>query len=179
MAKYPSVFHLVADVFTQKGVTAVLIGGFAVNHYKVTRQTADVDFLVTKDDFERIAGLLEREGFKKDYAQEVFARLTGSGQYLLDIDFMFVDKDTLDKIMKDAERVSIAGNDFIVPSVYHLIALKLHAIKYNPKIREYKDLADIIELVRANKLAVGDDEFKQLCLKYGTQDLYDKIIRGV
>jgi hypothetical protein len=157
----------------------VLIGGFAVNHYKVTRQTADADFLITKEDFERVLVLLEKEGLRKDYSQEVFARLAADKQYLLDVDFMFVDKDTLEKIIKDGEKTSISGKDFIVPSLYHLIALKLHAIKYNPKIREYKDLADIVELIRANKLAVGDAEFKQLCFKYGTPELYDKIVKGV
>ena len=178
MAQYPNIFQLVSDVFGQKGVTAVLIGGFAVNYYKVTRQTADADFLITKDDFERIVVLLEKEGFKKDYAQDVFARLTADKKYLMDVDFMFVDKDTLDKIIKEGQKANIAGEDFMVPSLYHLIALKLHAIKYNRKIREYKDLADIIELVRVNKVAVGDDEFKQLCLKYGTPELYDKIAQG-
>ena len=43
-----SVFHLISDATESEGVSCVLIGGFAINHYRVTRQTADVDFLITK-----------------------------------------------------------------------------------------------------------------------------------
>jgi len=170
-----TVFNLVSDIIKKENIRCVLIGGFAVNYYKVTRQTADIDFLITKDDFVKISGLLGKQGFRKDDEQEVFARFIGGKPYLMDIDFMFVDKETLDKIIKEGRQISIAGENFTVPSLNHLIALKLHAIKYNPKLREYKDLADIIELIRVNMLKVKDPEFKNLCLKYGTEELYKKI----
>jgi len=32
-----------------------LIGGFAVNYYKVARYTADVDFLIAEEDFEKVS----------------------------------------------------------------------------------------------------------------------------
>ncbi len=177
--KYPTIFHLISSICSTKNISFVLIGGFAVNYYKVTRHTIDVDFLTTKSDFNKIVGLLEEEGFKQDYAQEVFARLTAEKSYLMDIDFMFVDREVLDKIIKEGEEVNIAGCKFIVPSLFHLIALKLHAIKYNPKIREYKDLADIIDLIKINKVDATANEFKDLCLKYGTEDLYHKILEKV
>lgn len=177
--QYPTIFHLLSDVFTKADAASVLIGGFAVNYYKVSRQTADVDFLITKEDFEMIRNLLEEKGFKKDYEEVVFARLIGDKPYMMDIDFMFVDKDTLDKIINEGKKISIARQKFIVPSLNHLIALKLHAIKHNPKIREYKDLPDVIQLIRINKLSVKDSEFKALCLKYGTEELYNKILERV
>ena len=52
--KYPTVFHLISTVVDKADVHCVLIGGFAVNYYKVTRQTADVDFLITENDFKKI-----------------------------------------------------------------------------------------------------------------------------
>ena len=179
LMKYPTIFHLISDIFAKKSVNCILIGGFAVNYYKVTRQTADIDFLITKEDFERISSLLEKEGFKKDSSQEVFARFIAEKSYLMDIDFMFVDNETLDKIIKEGKETNIAGVKFIVPSLYHLIALKLHAIKYNPKIREYKDIADIIALIKVNKLKAKNNEFNKLCLKYGTEEIYHKILEGV
>ena len=174
--KYPTIFHLIAELAERNAVSVVLIGGFAVNHYKVTRQTADVDFLITKEGFEKILGQLEKEGFKKGYSQEVFAQLSAPDAYLMDIDFMFVGRDTLAKIIAEAQETSIAGKKFMVPSLRHLIALKLHAIKYNPGIREYKDLTDIIELIKVNALRYKDDEFKVLCLRYGSEELYRKIL---
>ncbi|MFH1783014.1 MAG: nucleotidyl transferase AbiEii/AbiGii toxin family protein [Candidatus Omnitrophota bacterium] len=177
--QYPTIFHLFSDIFAKGNVDCVLIGGFAVNYYKVSRQTADVDFLITKEDFEKILNLLVKEGFRKDYEEAVFARLLGEGPYLMDVDFMFVDKDTLGKIIKDGKDISIAKQKFIVPSLNHLIALKLHAIKYNPGIREYRDLPDIVQLIKINKVNIKDTEFKDLCLKYGTAELYNKLLENI
>lgn len=177
--RYRSIFHLACEVFKREGIRAVLIGGFAVNYYKVTRQSADVDFLITEEDFKKILPLFEEQGYKIGYAQEVFARLKSDNFYLMDLDFMFVDRDTLDKIVKAAKVVAIAEQKFIVPSLEHLIALKLHSLKYNPALRENKDLYDIVELIRINKMQVKTKEFKELCLKFGTKELYDKILQKI
>ncbi len=177
--KYPTIFHLACEVFKKEGVYAVLIGGFAVNYYKVTRQSADVDFLISENDFKKILPLFKGQGYKLDYTQEVFARLKSDNFYLMDIDFMFVDKDTLHKIIKAGKEVPIAGQKFILPSLGHLIALKLHSLKYNPKLRENKDLSDIVELIRVNKMQAKTKEFKELCLKFGTKELYDKILQKI
>jgi hypothetical protein len=174
-----SVFHLISDFTHEQGVSCVLIGGFAINYYRVTRQTADVDFLITKEDFDKIVGLLEKSGYKKALLQENFAQLQSSRLFLLDVDFMFVDKETLTKIMKEGERLRIVGQTFVVPSLHHLIALKLHSIKHNPKIRITKDLPDIINLIRINKVNVNEKKFKELCLKYGSQEIYNKITEAV
>lgn len=176
---YPNIFHLISDISKKTGISCVLIGGFAVNYYKVTRQTADVDFLITKEDFEKVAPLLKKVGYKQDFVQEVFIRLESNRLYLMDIDFMFVDKDTIDKIIKDAKRISIDGQEFTVPSLSNLIALKLHSLKYNLKLRENKDLPDIVDLIRINKIDCKTKEFQELCLKYGTGEIYQKILERI
>ncbi len=177
--KYPTLFHLISAAVEEKKVSCVLIGGFAVNYYKVSRYTAVLDFLITKDDFKKILVLLEQEGYRQGYGHEVFSRLRTESDYLLDIDFMFVDRETLDKIIKDASQIYIAGEKFLVPSLEHLIALKLHAIKHNPEVREDRDLPDIVNMARSNGLDTESPGFKKLCLQYGTQELYDKIVRKV
>lgn len=174
-----SVFHLISDLMHDEEVPCVLIGGFAINHYRVTRQTADVDFLITKEGFDKIIRLLEKAGYKKALMHENFAQLQSSRLSLLDVDFMFVDQVTLTKIIKEGEKLKIVGQTFIVPSLYHLIALKLHSIKYNLKIRLTRDLPDIINLIRINKVNIKEKRFKKLCLKYGTADIYDRILEAI
>lgn len=174
-----SVFKLISEAVRKTGVSCVLIGGFAVNFYKVSRQTADVDFLITKEDFGKISAMLKEVGYKNISDQENFNQLQNSDAALMDVDFMFVDEDTLAQIKKEGQPSKIAGQEFLVPSLNHLIALKLHAIRYNPKIRLLKDLPDIINLVRINKINVADVKFRELCLKYGTEDVYQKIREAV
>ncbi len=173
--KYRTIFHLISSVFKKKSSACVLIGGFAVNFHKVQRATVDVDFLTTKEDFQAIYGILEKEGFKKFSEKETFAQLENNKEYIKNLDFMFVDKDVLDKIVKEGRQVTIAGQDFKVPSLFHLIALKLHAIKFDKK-REYKDLVDIVDLIRNNKVNIKSEDFKNLCLKFGTQELYNRLL---
>ena len=174
--KHPTPFHLISDICGKAGITCVLIGGFAVNYYKVTRQTVDVDFLITKEDFEKISVLLEKAGYSKDYTEKVFSRFKSDGTYLMDIDFMFVDRGTLNKIIENGKEISIAKQKFIVPSLDILIALKIHALKYNIKIRQHKDLPDIINLIRINKFDFKSKKFKNLCLEYGTEEIYNQIM---
>ncbi len=177
--KFENVFHLLSNVFKKTNKHCILIGGFAVNYYNVTRQTADIDFLVSEDDFNIILEFLKKEGYEVDYTHKVFVRLKGKGKYIIDIDFLFVDKTTFDGIKLDSQEIKIAGEDFYVPSLEHLIALKLHSIKYNQKNREFKDLPDIINLIKANKVKYKKKQFKDICLKYGTAELYNKIRESI
>ncbi|MFZ5799903.1 MAG: nucleotidyl transferase AbiEii/AbiGii toxin family protein [Candidatus Omnitrophota bacterium] len=171
-----SVFHLISEVTSKAGVSCILIGGFAVNCYKVTRQTVDLDFLITKDDFDKIRPALEKAGYKQITREKNFAQLKSSRLSLLDVDFMFVEGETFAKIIGEGREVKIAGQKFIVPSLEHLLALKLHSIKFNPKLRLMRDLPDIVNLIRINKVNVNSEKFKELCLKYGTGEIYDKIL---
>ena len=157
-------------------ISCVLIGGFAINFYNVTRQTADVDFLITQDDFDKIKKQLQEHGYKEDTVEKVFARYKSDAMKLMDLDFMFIGKETLDKMIKEGKEITIAGQKFLVPSLLHLIALKLHSIKYNPELRVLKDLPDIMSLIKENNLDIKSTEFKEICLKYGTEELYRKII---
>lgn len=174
-----SVFHLISDLTKKEGISCILIGGFAVNYYRVTRQTADVDLLITKEDFDKIIILLEKAGYKKEILQENFVQLKSSQLSLMDVDFMFVEQETLTRILKESQDVEIAKQKFLVPSLNHLIALKLHSIKYNPKMRITKDLPDIINLIRINEIKFKEIEFKELCLKFGTDEIYQKILEAL
>ena len=171
-----SVFHLISDLTQEEGVPCILIGGFAVNYHKVTRQTADVDFLITEKNFSKILKFLEEAGYKKGLAQDNFVQLQSSRLSLMDVDFMFVDEATLGKILEEGKQLKIAGQKFIVPSLNHLIALKLHSIKFNPKIRFAKDFPDIVSLIRINGVDIKDKTFKELCLKYGTEEIYCQLL---
>jgi predicted nucleotidyltransferase len=172
--KYLNKFELVSTEMQRKKVSCILIGGFAINFYNVVRQTVDIDFLITKNDFEKILPALHVQGYKVMRQSEVFANLESSDRHLLALDYMFIDQDVFGKILKDGRKVQIAKGKFTIPSLNHLIALKLHSIKGNPK-RELKDLPDIVGLIENNGVDVRSKSFEQLCLKYGNPGLLEKI----
>jgi hypothetical protein len=97
----------------------------------------------------------------------------------MDVDFMFVDQDTLTKILKESQAIEIAKQKFLVPSLDHLIALKLHSIKHNRKLRLTRDLPDIINLIKINEVNFKSKKFKELCLQFGTEEIYGKILEAL
>lgn len=172
---YPTVFDLIANEFEKAGVVYALVGGFAVNAYHVARQTADVDLLIAADDLKKAGQALEASGYRKAVVADVVARFEGDGKRLMDIDLLLVDPETLRQIREDGKSVKIAGNEFRVPSLRHLIAMKLHAIKSDPSKRWAKDLPDIVALMEKNGLFLAEPGMEELCKKFGTADILIKL----
>lgn len=172
---YPTVFDLIADVFGKAGVVYALVGGFAVNAHHVSRQTADVDLLIVADDLEKAGRALEASGYRKAAVADVVARFEGDGKRLMDIDLLLVDPATLRQVCDAGKLVKIAGNEFRVPSLRHLIAMKLHSIKGDPSKRLSKDLPDIVALMKRNGLTLADPGMEGLCRRFGTPDIFEKL----
>jgi hypothetical protein len=169
-------FHLVADACRKTGSPGVLIGGFAVNFYKVTRQTADIDIMISEEGYRKIESILINAGFRRDFSDHVAIKLTGGASHLMDLDFVLVDDDTLRKMLKDGREAKIAGELFTVPSLNNLLALKLHSLKHNMKNRLLKDLPDIANLVKVNRVDFKGAQFKNLCQDYADEEIYRRLL---
>jgi len=175
--KYPTVFDLIASEFKRAGILHVLVGGFAVNHYGVTRQTLDVDFMIVTEDYLKALEILKPHGYEEILKHDIFTRLKSPKKEWMDVDFLFVDSKTIRGILKTGGKTCISGHAFMVPSLEHLIAMKLHSLKHNIKMREYKDLMDILGLIQGNKVDVRTEKFRKLCTDFGTQEVYQKIVK--
>lgn len=176
MAKGVLIFETLAAEFERAKMTCLLIGGFAVNHYQVSRQTNDIDFLTTEEDFRKILGPLKKLEYEEFHRGETFVWLRSRRPAWMIVDFMFVGPPTFERMLREGEKIKFEGTEWVVPSLEHLIALKLHAIKNNSD-RELRDMLDIVDLIKSNKFEVRTDRFKALCLKHGTQEIYEKVLR--
>lgn len=177
--KYPTVFHLMAQEFAKVKIPFVLIGGFAVNHYRFSRATGDVDILMAEEDYAKARPILEKGGYEEVIFGKIFARFAHKKQTFLNLDVLFIDRNSMKGILKDANETKMEGMKIKVPSLKHLMALKLHALKNNPVNREIPDLIDLVNLIRENKIDVKKASFRELCLKYGSKDLYERIVQSV
>ncbi len=172
-----NVFDHIASAIKETKAHIVLIGGFAVNYYGVSRHTADVDFLTSEKDYALIFNFLKKFQYSELVRNRLFARVSSTTAEF-DLDFLFTKTDTLNGIFKAGRKVKIANHSFTVPSLLHLIALKVHSWKQEPGTREYRDFSDIVELVRRNKLHVKTKKFQDIFLKYGTKEFYDKVVKA-
>ena len=172
-------FDVVLSGLRREGIPCVLIGGFALGFHNFARVTSDIDFLISEKDAKRAIEILQASGFAlKEENKDLFVRFASKNPDLIDVDFVFVEPATLQEVIKDGKEVTSGSITLMVPSLRHLIALKLHAIKNN-RHRELKDLLDIVTLIRTNKLDFKSAEFKAMCLKYGTEETYGKITNAL
>jgi hypothetical protein len=90
------------------------------------------------------------------------------------VDLLYVDEETAAKMLRQPKELRVAGTTCIVPTLPHLVALKLHAVR-NSLRREPRDFADIVELLRANPGAVEREEVRRLCATYGPAGMWEKL----
>ncbi len=72
-------------------------------------------------------------------------------------------------------KVNLYGTTVRMPSLEHLLSLKLHALKNTRLDRFLKDFLDVENLIRINKLDLKSENIRQLFQKYGTMEVYEKV----
>jgi D-arabinose 1-dehydrogenase-like Zn-dependent alcohol dehydrogenase len=170
-----SIFQFLSALFARHNVQAVLVGGYALIANKVQRMTFDIDFMVSASDCRKVEQELLLIGYTVCNRQEAFVQFRGGKQGLRDIDFLIGDRQTVETLIRMGKAVTIAGEEFIVPSPQHLIAMKLHSIAGN-KMRELKDFPDVVQLISANRINPKDENIRSLFEKNALMELYQKII---
>jgi len=88
---------------------------------------------------------------------------------------MLVKEETFDKLSAEAVSAPPNAGGARCVSLLHLLALKCHAVKHGHKGRIVKDADDVIHLVQLNRVDVQRPEVREIFLKYGTTDLYEKV----
>lgn len=169
-----SVLPLLAEISEKTHLPILLIGGYALQAYGVSRQTMDVDVLVADADAGAMGAALQRAGYAQVVRSEIFARYRHPSIALADVDVLFVDGDTATRMSGQATRWVVGETTCLVPALRHLVAMKLHAVRSNPQ-REPRDFADIVELVRANPGSFSQEELRGLCVKYGPEGAWEKL----
>jgi hypothetical protein len=170
-----SALDILAESIAAESLRMLLIGGYALHAYGVARQTADVDCLAPDEVVARLDRALKAAGYNCIAQTENFRRYRSSSVYLMDIDVLSVSSETYNKLSIASQTSLIQNLHFRIPSLLHLIALKLHAIRNNPN-REARDLGDIAELIRMNKTQIPPAELREICQKYAPDGWTDRIM---
>ncbi len=146
----------ILDILTananEHGLQFIVIGGHAVNAYGERRQTGDLDVLVREADRNGWEDLLISMRYTLFHRHKAFLQFKPPDLEVWPIDIMLVDDKTFDGLFTESQEVNFGGTrDVRIPSVEHLIALKLNALRQVGKERELKDLADIVALMRIGR----------------------------
>ena len=170
-------FQQLKEEAQKRNLKFLVIGGLAVNMYGYSRDTADLDLLVRRDDSDVWSGIFATLGYTVDRDAGTFIQFSPPQAGAWPVDLMVVGDSTFQEMIPHAKLVEIYGEQLLIPALEHLIALKLHALKHSHAGRFLKDYLDVENLVRVNKVDLRANKVRQLFLKYGTVELYEKLSR--
>jgi predicted nucleotidyltransferase len=170
-------FQQIATAGSREGLRFLVIGGLAVVHYGYSRDTADLDLLIRRDDRERWLRVFLELGYTVDQDRDVFVQLSPPQAGAWPVDLMLVRDPTFNDMLAAAVPVNMFGAEVLVPALEHLLALKVHALKHGHLGRHLKDYLDVENLIRINHLDLNSDPMRRLFEKHGTLELYEKLSR--
>ncbi|MCG3150522.1 MAG: hypothetical protein PCFJNLEI_04008 [Verrucomicrobiae bacterium] len=162
-----------AQVLNPVKPEALLIGGQALRTYGVIRQTLDVDCLAATDGAAKLEQALLAAGYTALSRSDTVVCYRHPSPILLDVDVVIVNPETFNKLQRDSRQWHAEQPVWRVPSLAHLIALKLHAIKNAPE--RGRDLPDIISLLRQNPNDLTRTKVQELCQQFGPPDVFSEL----
>jgi hypothetical protein len=166
-----SILEIASKQLPAAGVDCILIGGFAVDYYGYTRNTLDIDFMILTDQLGEVREIMTKAGFTNIIIQDTVAFFEKPGSAFR-VDFLRVNKQTLQKLNNNAIDAEIYGYTLKVPALLDLIAMKIFALSQNLTRRMAKDLPDIGYLTVLNNLDLETD-IKPICNKFGSPEIYE------
>jgi len=155
------------------GANALIVGGLAVARHGYARATADIDLLMASDRSPELVRQLRDSGYTNIVRRDVVTRLCRpDGAWVVDV--LPADEVTFSTMWRRAETVILAECDFRIPAVEDLIAMKIFALTHDGESRGEKDLADIAQLAALHRVD-ADTTLRELCRRYGTDAVYERI----
>lgn len=169
----------IASLSRDHGLRFLVIGGHAVAAHGYERTTRDVDVLVCKEQAAAWRAALEKSGYTLHSDGITFLQYNPPPGETWPVDLMLVNRQTFEGMWAEAIESHIGQARLFMVSLPHLLALKLFALKEERRHRSLKDMDDLLNLLEINRVKVKDAWFHELVLKYGTAELYEKIVHAL
>lgn len=171
------ILQSIHDAASKARVRFLLIGGHALNVHGVSRSTGDLDLMVEAQDTDFWKQLLGQLGYDIFNQSSGFIQSKHPSIAAWPVDLMLVNQDTMTKALRDSVNTTAFGPSVPVASLASLIAMKLHALKFVDEVRALKDQSDLLSLLELATIALDSETFRQLCLRYGTLEWYERIVK--
>jgi hypothetical protein len=142
------VLGVIAPFLDREGFRYAFAGALGLHAYGVTRSTEDMDFVTESRAREKVVAFLEGLGYETLHVSEGYSNHLHGEPALGRIDFVYVGGKTARLIFEGcAKTLILAGRAVPVPRAEHLAAMKVQAMKNDPK-RAFQELADIQQLLQ-------------------------------
>jgi len=171
------------EALLQEHVSYALIGGFAVSLWGYQRATVDMDFLVNRNDMDKVREIVEKLGYRCIHASENVSQFSSEDRRQGKLDFLHAFRPASLAMLERAKHKTIFDGEQTVPVILpeDLIGLKVQAINNDPSRRPL-DMTDIEALMKIFGSSLDWDRINNYFELFGMQDTaaelkakYDKL----
>lgn len=166
----------VAGAFEAADVRYAIIGGVALGFLGDPRATLDIDFLVHRDDLDKVEKTLVSFGYHRIFQSENVSRYQHSEARALQIDLIHAFRRHALSMLDRAASVSVGEVRAKVASVEDVIGLKVQSMANDPS-RKTRDLADIESLVERRGKELDWRLIGEYFILFGMQAELDRLKR--
>lgn len=167
--------------FKEEKVRYALMGGFALGALGIPRATFDLDFLVNREDLDKIDRILKALGYELYFRSENVSQYKSSDPKMGNLDFLHAFRKISLEMLNRAMRKKIFNQKEVINVLEpeDIIGLKIQALANDPgrKTKEIADIEAILDLYKDKldwerireyfKLFEMEDEFEKLKLRFG------------
>lgn len=176
-------FKLVLDkllsAFEREGISHALMGGFALGAWGIPRATIDVDFLVDRDDMEKVDRIMKEQTYECRFRSENVSQYVSPLGVFGEVDFLHAFRAASREMLDRAEERDVFGGSLKVRVLRpeDLVGLKLQAIRNDPG-RSSADMGDIESILAAHGARLDWKLIERYCTLLGMEETYSRLRKG-
>jgi predicted nucleotidyltransferase len=172
-----SLFEQLNREATKRDLRFLVIGGHAVIEHGFQRGTDDADILICRSDVVQWCEVAKNLGYQMLRDGGTFMQFESREAQQWNLDLMVVPEQTFNGLLAAAKAARLEGAAVAVPSLEHLLALKVHALKHGRGLRVLKDMTDVAQLLIVNRIDPKSDWLRALFEKHGDMGIYERVIQ--
>ncbi len=164
--------------FNEQDIQYALIGGLALGSWGVPRATVDIDFLVNRDDMDKVDRIMRGLGYECKYKTENVSQYVSPLKVFGEVDFLHAFRNPSISMLRRAEEKKMfdATLPLKVLTIEDLIGLKVQAMA-NDESRKAVDLSDIESLIAQNKDRINWSLIEEYFALFGFDELVTELRR--
>ena len=148
------VLGLILEAFQKENIRYGLIGGFALGALGLPRATVDLDFLVHRDDLNKVDAIMKSNGYECAYKSENVSQYISSIKIFGEVDFLHAFRKASQGMLERAKELDIFEGKLKIRVLRpeDIIGLKLQAMANDTKrvARELLDIEALMDYYRMN-----------------------------
>ncbi len=163
--------------FYEQNISYALMGGFAMGLWGAGRTTVDIDFLVNRDDIDKVDKIMHALGYECRYRSENVSQYVSPLKIFGEVDFLHAFREaSIQMLQRAVEKEVFAAIKIKTLIPEDIIGLKLQAIKNNPK-RQHGEIEDIMFLIENYKNEINWSLIEQYVKILNMEELYTQICK--